>query len=175
MLIKRKYTDPHTNYECLHSWQIFAMLFCDTQHSLVGCYQQGRNEGGQAGAISQAPSHQARNQVDTLGGRKVFWEVPNFFNYVQQIFPGGAKIFLGGASPPPLVTGLRVTTGAPNHCGCAEWLRGAPKSPNNVTSTFLNTVHLLPRDLSFEQWGAKLASCPWRHVTSSRPWLSAGK
>jgi len=24
---------------------------------------------------------------------------------------------------------------APNHYGCAEWLRGRPKSPNNVTST----------------------------------------
>ena len=27
---------------------------------------------------------------------------------------------------------------APNHCGGAESLRGAPKSPNNVTSTFFN-------------------------------------
>jgi len=29
----------------------------------------------------------------------------NIFNYVQHIFPGGAKIFLRGSSP-PLVTGL---------------------------------------------------------------------
>jgi len=29
----------------------------------------------------------------------------------------------------------------------AESLRGAPKSPNNDKSTFLNTVHLLPKDL----------------------------
>jgi len=36
----------------------------------------------------------------------------------------------------------------------------APKSPNNVTRTFFNTVHLLPEDLRFENGGAKLASCP---------------
>jgi len=36
---------------------------------------------------------------------------------------------------------------------------GAPKCPNNVTSTFFNTVHLLPKDLRFEYGGAKLASC----------------
>jgi len=34
---------------------------------------------------------------------------------------------------------------------------GAPTSPNNVTITFLNTVHLLPKDLAFEHgapnWG----------------------
>jgi len=37
-------------------------------------------------------------------------------------------------------------------------LRGARKSPNSVTSTFFNTVHLLPKDLSFEHGDAKLAS-----------------
>ena len=46
---------------------------------------------------------------------------------------------------------------------------GAPKSPNNVTSTFLNIVNLLPEDLSFKHGGAKLASCPGRHLTSLRP------
>jgi len=35
-------------------------------------------------------------------------------------------------------------SGAPNQRG------GARKSPNNVTSTFFNTVHLLPEDLGFE-------------------------
>ena len=49
--------------------------------------------------------------VTSLGhqmGRRVFWEKPNFFklcpvvsDYVQHIFPRGAKNF-----PPPLVTGL---------------------------------------------------------------------
>ena len=52
---------------------------------------------------------------------------------------------------------MAVTTGrkrgtiprAPNHYEGAEWLRGAPKSPNNVTSTFFNAVHLLRKDLRF--------------------------
>jgi len=29
---------------------------------------------------------------------------------------------------------------------------------------------LLPKDLRFEHGGAKLASCPGRHITSLRPW-----
>ena len=41
----------------------------------------------------------------------------------------------------------------PNH-----W--GVPKSPNNVASTFFITAHLLPKDLRFEDGGAKLVSCP---------------
>jgi len=61
-------------------------------------------------------------------------------------------------------------TWAPNHTGDAEILRwrrmiaGKPKNPNNVTHTFFNTVHLLPEDLRFENGGAKLASCPGRHL-----------
>jgi len=47
---------------------------------------------------------------------------------------------------------------APNHYWGAEWLWGAPKRPNNVTSTFFNTVNLLPKDLRFEHRGAKRAS-----------------
>jgi len=50
---------------------------------------------------------QARNQLGTRGGRRVFREGPKFFelcpifkNYVQHIIPGVAKIFLGGISPP---------------------------------------------------------------------------
>jgi len=46
---------------------------------------------------------------------------------------------------------------------------GAPKSHNNVTSTFFITAHLLPKKLSFEHEGAKLASCPGRHLTSLHP------
>jgi len=42
---------------------------------------------------------------------------------------------------------------APNH-----W--GTPKSPNNGTNTFFNTVHLIPKELRFEYGGAELASCP---------------
>ena len=48
--------------------------------------------------------------------------------------------------------------------------RGAPKSANNVASTFFNTVqHLLPKDLRFEHGGANL-SCPGRHLPLARPW-----
>jgi len=46
----------------------------------------------------------------------------------------------------------------------AEWLRGVPKSPNNITSTFFNTVHLLPKDLrsvailEWKTWGGHCGS-----------------
>jgi len=63
----------------------------------------------------------------------------------------------------------QITVGASNHCGGAEWLRGAPKSPNIAKSTFFNAAHLLPKDLRFEHWGAKLVSCPGRHLTSLAP------
>ena len=39
---------------------------------------------------------------------------------------------------------------APNHCSGRRMTAGAPKSPNNATSTFFNTVHLLSKDLRFE-------------------------
>jgi len=47
----------------------------------------------------------------------------------------------------------------PNHCG-------GPKSYNNVISTSLNTVHLLPKDFRFEHGGANLVSCSRRRLTS---------
>jgi len=65
--------------------------------------------------------------------------------------------------------GRRIIMGESNHCGGAEWL-WAPKSPNNVSNTFFNAVHLLPKDLRFEHWDATLASCPGRHLTSLRPY-----
>ena len=34
--------------------------------------------------------------------------------------------------------------------------RGVPKSPNNVTSTFFNTVNLLQKELRFEHGGGHL-------------------
>jgi len=34
---------------------------------------------------------------------------------------------------------------------------------------FVNIVHLLSKNLRFEHGGAKLASCPGRHLTSLRP------
>ena len=53
--------------------------------------------------------------------------------------------------------------------GGAEWLQEVPKSPNNITSTFFITVHVLPKDLSFEHGGAKLASCSGCYLISLRP------
>jgi len=47
-------------------------------------------------------------------------------------------------------------------------LLGAPKSPKNFTSTFFNTGNFLPKDLRFENGGAKLASCPECRLTSLR-------
>jgi len=52
-----------------------------------------------------------------------------------------------------------------------ELFRRAPKRPNNVTSTFFNAAHLLPKDLRFEHKGAKLQTCllsraPSNFVTS---------
>jgi len=48
-----------------------------------------------------------------------------------------------------------------NHYEGAEWLQGAPKSPNNVTCTFFNTLHLLPKKLRFEHGAPNLllATC----------------
>jgi len=49
---------------------------------------------------------------------------------------------------------------------------GAPKSTNNITSTFFNTVHLLPKDLSFEHREAPhllLAPAPSNLVTTLPP------
>jgi len=77
-----------------------------------------------------------------------------------------------------------VTTGgkgctiprAPDHYGGAESLRrvkcflGAPKSHNNFTITFFNTVNFFLKDLRFEHGSAKLVSCPGRSLNSLRPW-----
>ena len=48
-------------------------------------------------------------------------------------------------------------------------IAGPPKNPNNATRTFINTVHLLPEDLRFENDGAELASWSGRHLTSLTP------
>jgi len=48
---------------------------------------------------------------------------------------------------------------------------GTPKSTNNITSTFVNTTRLLPKDFKFEHGGTKHASCHGRRLTSSRSWL----
>jgi len=43
--------------------------------------------------------------------------------------------------------------------GGAEFLLEAPKSPNNVTSTFFNTINLPSKELRFDRRDAKLR--PW--------------
>jgi len=50
--------------------------------------------------------------------------------------------------------GRQFTMCALNHCGGAEVLREPPKSPNNVTRTFFNTVKLLSKELRFDHGGA---------------------
>jgi len=47
-----------------------------------------------------------------------------------------------------------------NHYGGAESLRGVQKSPNNVTSTFFNTVHLLLKELTLEHGGRQTSFLP---------------
>jgi len=41
---------------------------------------------------------------------------------------------------------------------------GGRKSPNNVASTFFNTLYWFPKDIRSEHGDAKLASCPGRHL-----------
>ena len=69
--------------------------------------------------------------------------------------------------------GLSVMRGAQLPGAESLWgrkiLAGGPKIPKNVTSTFSNTVYLLPKDLRFEHGDAKLASCPGRYLTSLPP------
>jgi len=47
-----------------------------------------------------------------------------------------------------VIRGVTSGKGGHNFPG-TESLRGVPKSPNNVTSTFFNIVHLLPKDIRF--------------------------
>ena len=111
---------------------------------------QGCNEGGKGATIPRGvkllrEGPKCLNNVTSSlvglghqGEGKLFWEGPKFINDVQYIFQGRRKIFQGYLVP--LVTGLG-------------------------TSTFFNTVHLLPKKLRFEHGGAKLASWPRRHLT----------
>jgi len=57
-----------------------------------------------------------------------------------------------------------------NNSPGAESLRGRQKAQQCYEYFFI-TVHLLPKGLKFEHGSAKLASCPWRHLTSLRTWL----
>jgi len=60
--------------------------------------------------------------------------------------------------------GGHISRGANLRWG-AELLLEAPKSPNNVTSTFFNTVKLPSKELRLDHGGAKLRS--WGRQTST--------
>jgi len=45
---------------------------------------------------------------------------------------------------------------------------GGAENPNSITSAFFNAIQLLPKDRKLEHGGAKVASCPGRHLTSLR-------
>ena len=49
---------------------------------------------------------------------------------------------------------------APNYFGGVEWLRGAPKSPNNVASTLLNNTFASERP-QVGTWGRHTSFLPW--------------
>jgi len=57
------------------------------------------------------------------------------------------------------ILGAPIYDGALNYCRGVELLLEAPKSPNNVTSTFFNTVKLPSKELRLDHGGAKLR--PW--------------
>jgi len=82
---------------------------------------------------------------------------------VEVRYRGVTRGARGHNSPgPESLWGCRITAGK------AELLLRASKSPNNVTSSFFNTVRLLPKDFRFQHGDTKLASCPGRHPTSLR-------
>jgi len=78
------------------------------------------------------------------------WNDKSWFSsqqYLEATGPGGNK---GGKSP-----GFRINGGVENSQQCFK---------------YFNTVHLLRKDLSFENGGAERLSWPGRHPTLVRPW-----
>jgi len=63
---------------------------------------------------------------------------------------------IGAQSP-----GRRITMGAPTECADAE-------KSQQCQMYFLQYSAFASEDLNFEHGGAKLASSPWRHLTSLR-------
>jgi len=90
--------------------------------------------------------------IDIAQGHKMF---------TKQLIVAGQKMF-------PHTQGRNDGGARGEQYPGAESLRGAPKSPNNVISTFFNTVNFIPKDLRFKYGGAKLASCPGRRLTALR-------
>ena len=117
-------------------------------------------------------------------GAKHFYTSPDVFPNLNMSYSQGVRGVTTGGARVAQFPGRQITMGAvpqkfplpyrrgrSYHCGGTELLREAPKSPNNVTSTFFNTVNLLPKKLRFDHGGAKLDFCPGRHLTSLRPCL----
>ena len=67
----------------LDSVNVSTKISCTSSHLYLSC--------GRSSPVTSL-GHQ--------GGRRVFWKGPNLLNYVQHIFPRGAKNFPGGACPP---------------------------------------------------------------------------
>jgi len=110
-------------------------------------------------------------------------------SWIQGITKGGKGVttprapnYYGGAES---LRGCRMTTGGvkkSQQCqqctffNTVHLVQNAPtmyflQYKNAQQCTFFNTVHVFPKDLRFEHGGAKLDSCPGRHLTSLRPWL----
>jgi len=120
-------------------------------------------------ALLEATVTAARNNLACVTCETIISEGPNIpkhLLHLQQYTDRPAMLSARGG-----MRGTRVENNSPgpNHCGDAEWLREAPKRPNNVTRSFVNTVNLLPKYFRFKHGGDKLASCPRRHLTSLRP------
>jgi len=77
--------------------------------------------------------------------------------------PGRKTHFAKGVTRGAQFLGRRVTIGG------AKSLRVWAEKSQQCHKYFLQHVHLLPKELSFEHGGAKPASCPGRHLTSLRP------
>jgi len=60
---------------------------------------------------------------------------------------------------------------APNQCGGAGWLRRAPKSRDNVTSTFFNSTFASER-LQVRTWGRQTCFLPWAPSNLVTPLLT---
>jgi len=97
------------------------------------------------------PCYGPGGSIGNFSGTKILFE--NVMNAVGKPFINKRNEFTFCVVFPRGVTRGAQFPGGRMTAGCAE-------SPNNVTSTFLNTVHLLPKDPKLDHGGAKLALAP---------------
>ena len=64
--------------------------------------------------------------------------------------------------------------GAPNHYGGRRMVAGGAEKSQQCHKYLppYSSLHLLPKHLSFEHGGAKLASCPGRYLKPLHPWAT---